>query len=101
MKLKIISDGTTNGTYVCNAETGDKLEGVQLLNWSASSEDDFAEATIHLWGVACEITADSGMIIGDNIIEQPGFPLIPEEYMDVTSDRVIDISHLLKEMKSE
>lgn len=99
MKLKIISDGSTAGTYVCHAETGERLAGVQLLSWSASTDSTESEATLHLWGVPCEITAEVGMMVVDDVIEETAFPSLPPEYeADESGSTVIDITHLLKRL---
>jgi hypothetical protein len=46
MKLRIESDGTSHGTRVVNAETGEKVEGVREVSWEWE------------WGypVSCRIT---------------------------------------------
>lgn len=92
MQLKIISDGTTTGTYICHAETGERLAGVEMLSWHASAEQGFTEATIHLLGVPCEITSEAGIIMPSDV---SAFPILPDEYKNIT-DSVIDISHLLR-----
>lgn len=33
MKIKIISDGTDEGTQVVNAETGERIECIQSISW--------------------------------------------------------------------
>lgn len=97
MKLKIVSDGTTAGTYVCHAITGERLAGVQLLSWSASTDQSQTEATLHLWGVPCEISSDVGMILNGGLPDEPAFPVLPKEYQTSTDDTlVIDITELLK-----
>ena len=105
MRLKIISDGTTNGTYVCHEDTGERLAGVQLLTWSASSEDTMSEATIHLWGVPCEITANTGMMVADTILDQGSFPSMPPEFkaVDVMGDEfpIVDITTLIKRQEND
>lgn len=68
IQLKIHSDGTTAGTYVCDAATGAIVKGVELLSWSASSDQSSTEATIHLWQVPCEIIAKPGIIISEDYV---------------------------------
>ena len=96
MKLKIVSDGTNAGTYVCHAETGERLAGVQLLSWSASCEESLSEATLHIAGVACEITSEVGIIL-DDVLEQSAFPVLPKEYENLDSDEIVDITSLIRD----
>lgn len=37
MKIKITSDGTSNGTWVCNAETGERIHGVKSVTWEVGA----------------------------------------------------------------
>lgn len=57
MKLKIISDGTPQGTSIVDIETGERLERVTSIKWSIDAKW-LAVATIEL----CEIPVD---IVGD------------------------------------
>ncbi len=59
MKLKIISDGTTEGTAVVDAVTGEPLQGVQILTFMCSPDEEQTEAILHLSGVACELLVDA------------------------------------------
>lgn len=47
----IISDGTVNGTEVCDAVTMEPLEGVTALRWSVDIDDPsgMAKISIDLW----------------------------------------------------
>lgn len=89
MKLKIISDGTPAGTRVLT-EHGDEIEGIQLLSWSVNCMDEGAEATIHLWGVPCEITSMAATILVDDIREEHQLPV------DDDGNNVIDVSDLIR-----
>lgn len=95
MKLRIISDGTTAGTYIEHAVTGERLAGVQLLSWSASCEDKETEATIHIWGVPCNIVSTVETVIVDDVFDDNPFSAGDD------ANEVIDISHLLKRKADE
>lgn len=58
MKLKIVSDGTSEGTYICNAETGEKVEWVKSLNWHIEASS-LSKATVVLLNVPVEITTEA------------------------------------------
>lgn len=59
MKLKVISDGTIQGTYVVN-EKGEKVENVEYICW----EMDFASKTKNL---VIQTSANSPVILeGDS-----------------------------------
>lgn len=100
MKLRIVSDGTREGTKVLTT-TGEQIEGVQLLSWSMSSslpEDPLSpssapqsEATIHLWGVPCDVVAGVTSVIIDDVYDSPF-------EVDEEAENVIDISHLIKRL---
>ena len=47
MKLKIISDGTPQGTRVVDAATGDTVEGICAVDWSVRSDGGPAIAEIY------------------------------------------------------
>lgn len=97
IKLKIVSDGTSGGTYVCDSETGVKVAGVQLISWSCSSDQVESDATLHIWGVPCEITGTPDMITVDDVIDEYAFETIPDEFsITGDEDKVIDISALIK-----
>lgn len=53
MKLRIISDGTREGTHVIDAETGKEVEGV--LKVRISIDRDGVEAEITVAGVDLDI----------------------------------------------
>lgn len=85
MKLRVISDGTSDGTYVEHATTGERLAGVQLVSWSASCSDEVSEATIHLWGVPCDIQGTIKMPIEDDETDDNPFPVDnAAEVVDIT-----------------
>lgn len=54
MKLKVISDGTAQGTKVVNAETGEELENVFGVQWSLDVRNGQSVATIGVMQVMME-----------------------------------------------
>lgn len=58
MKIKIISDGTVDGTKIVDAQTGERLAGVQMINWMSAVGGE-CEALMHVVGVQCEIVTDA------------------------------------------
>jgi hypothetical protein len=48
MKVKIVSDGTTRGTQVLNAETGEQVEGVVGIVWWGPDFEDPAVAELRV-----------------------------------------------------
>ena len=59
MKLKIVSDGTTRGTQVVDAETGEVLEGVIGVSFSANISSSLAHAKVELQKVPFEFTGSA------------------------------------------
>lgn len=55
MRLQIKSDGTTTGTQITNAETGEKLGYVQKITWEVSVEDPVATCTIVIAKMPVEV----------------------------------------------
>lgn len=56
MELKIISDGTTVGTKLVDAATGEKIQYVQSIEWEIDAKTLIAYATIKLAKVPIETT---------------------------------------------
>lgn len=88
MKLRIVSDGTREGTRV-ETEDGEQVEGVQLLSWSFDCTQETSEAMLHLWGTASDLTVSTVTIINDDLVEPNPFPINDPEL-------VIDISEMIK-----
>jgi len=63
MKIKIISDGTANGTKVVNAETGELVHHVSSVEWKVSVESSLAEAVVTFSNVAVEIEAELSEVV--------------------------------------
>lgn len=57
MKLKIVSDGTSSGTSIVNAETGEKIEGITKIGWKITACST-AEAIIVLDRIPVDITGE-------------------------------------------
>ena len=59
MKIKIVSDGTTWGTQVINAETGERLPNVTKIEISLDAKEATAKTTLTLISVPFEITTEA------------------------------------------
>lgn len=55
MILKIISDGTSEGTHLINSETGEEVRYVQSISWSIDANTKEVKATIDLVKVPADI----------------------------------------------
>lgn len=55
MKIKVISDGTAEGTKVIDSASGEALSGVQEVRWHVRAEDHYAVATVVFVNVPVEI----------------------------------------------
>lgn len=95
-RLRIISDGTPAGTQVLT-EDGQRVRGVQLVQWHLST-DDFARCSLEVIGVAVDMVGDSSMAPSEFTVqlaepqappEGPGFPQ-PERVMAVLGDTGAD-----------
>ena len=70
MLIKIISDGTAQGTRIIT-ETGETLEGVQLVNWSMAVDDQLSSVLVELKGVPCDIVTSARRIEVQEVLEVP------------------------------
>ena len=62
MKLKIISDGTANGTKLINAESGEILENVKSVKWFCDTGDyRISRVVIEIVNVPTEIIGYTGI----------------------------------------
>lgn len=57
LKLKIISDGTSFGTRVVNAETGEELQYVKSIRWEICSQSRRSNAIVELANVELDVTS--------------------------------------------
>ena len=62
MKIKIVSDGTTWGTHVVNAETGEQIQNVTKIDISIDAKDATAKTTLTLVRVPLEITSEATVV---------------------------------------
>lgn len=65
MKIKIISDGTRQGTRIVNAKTGEEIEGVVSVEWDMSVRyGDFeSQLTLEIANVQLELVGDAALQI--------------------------------------
>jgi len=63
MKIKIISDGTIEGTKVVSAKTGEEIESVTKIGWMAESGEIYSRAIIEIINVPVEIESDAELQI--------------------------------------
>lgn len=61
MKLKIVSDGTSWGTKVVNADTGESVDGVASIDWSISANAHEVATIFEVVRVAVEITGEAAI----------------------------------------
>lgn len=54
MRLKIVSDGTREGTKVVNAETGEEVENVVAVRWEGDARNPDTYAQISLMKIQAE-----------------------------------------------
>lgn len=59
MILKLISDGTPNGTRVVDARTGEMVRFVQDITWNLGVNESLANVTIKLMNIPVEIISKS------------------------------------------
>lgn len=57
LKLKIVSDGTSFGTRVVNAETGEELQYVKSIRWEVCSQSQRASAVVELANVELDVAS--------------------------------------------
>ena len=59
MKVKIISDGTSIGTRIVNAETGEPIEGCRAAHWICDMDEyQVATAILEFINVPVEIIGE-------------------------------------------
>lgn len=60
MKVKVISDGTSFGTYVVDAETGARLEDVYAVRWELDPQCDMVcRVTLEMGKIPVELEAEA------------------------------------------
>lgn len=70
MRVRIVSDGTVQGTKVVTLE-GEVLEGVQLVNWSMAVDDQLSSVLLELKGVPCDIVTTARRLEVQEVLEVP------------------------------
>jgi hypothetical protein len=60
IKLKIVSDGTSNGTHVVDRETGEELKDIMEIEWRITV-GNIAEVILTMRNVPVELTVIEGM----------------------------------------
>ena len=63
MKIKIVSDGSSAGTYI-ETETGERLEGVVGVRWSIDVAN-IAQCTVEFVKIPVEVESVNVSLIGD------------------------------------
>jgi hypothetical protein len=61
MKIKIVSDGTSLGTKVLNAETGEALEGASRVDWSIEA-GELGKAVVHFYPDLVDLESDASLV---------------------------------------
>lgn len=61
--VKIVSDGTSDGTKIIDQETGKELKYVIHAKWELSAEDVLAKLTLTMVNVPVEITGQAAEIV--------------------------------------
>lgn len=57
-RIKIVSDGTTAGTSVVDAETGQEIDGVCAVRWEADAAEGWARVTLEMFRVPVEVIGE-------------------------------------------
>lgn len=70
--LRIVSDGTTFGTHVYDAETGKEIEGVRSVTIFVEARDPHVTAILEVY------TADFQVIAPPGTLEVRGLPMRDE-----------------------
>ena len=63
MKIKLISDGTLEGTSLVHAETGEHLADVAVASWTVGGPPGYNEASVILSAIPAEVTGSVSTII--------------------------------------
>lgn len=91
MKIKIVSDGSSAGTTVCCANTGEPLEGIQIIDFRAVSGQP-TEAFLHVLGISCDIITHAAQDLLPDL--NPYEPIVeeldPDEIKDFLNDDSTD-----------
>lgn len=59
MKIKIESDGTTNGTFIKDIDTDEILRNVTEISWKISAHEELAEVNLKLVKVPVHVLGET------------------------------------------
>lgn len=62
-RIKIVSDGTSRGTYVCNSQTGLKIDRITKIKIEIDAAHQLPVATIEILNPILEIEAPSKSVV--------------------------------------
>ena len=71
MRVRIVSDGTAQGTKVVNADTGEEVEKVLFVSWGLVVEDGTSTAMCELRNVPCDIVTLARHVESEDMIVVP------------------------------
>lgn len=80
MKLKIVSDGTREGTKLIDENSGEMIHGVSEIIWSANPNNTMTKTTIKFFNIPVEIISTANI----NLIEWN------KESQQLTNDRFVE-----------
>ncbi len=66
MRIKIISDGTTLGTRLVNAETGESIDGATSITWSANIDDGSVVALVRFIRLPIDAIGEAELLNADS-----------------------------------
>lgn len=70
MKLRVIGDGTLHGSYVVNAETGERIEGVAGLAFSFETDHLLPTVALRVRDVEIDLQTGRRMVLIDGRPEE-------------------------------
>lgn len=89
IRIRIVSDGTTHGTFVTDADTGQQLRFVKSITWQMDARDKRAAiATIDLYKVEIDVQGTPGIYLPI----EPGTIDPPPETPFISSDALIPLA---------
>lgn len=92
MRVKIVSDGTRQGTTVVDVATGETLQFVKSVVWSIDAEDGYARATIEVVHVEIDAGVSPADLYEKNVIYRR-VGESPVDDMDAAAAIVGDMTH--------
>ena len=61
MNVKIISDGTRDGTKLIDLDTGEPIPNVKFIKWEMGAMDGFSTAFATFYDVQCELVGNNAV----------------------------------------